>query len=76
MNVANFLRTAFSIEHLWYLLLFLLEGEEEESMKKEGTKNFSNEKRKGKHFIQAVRQDITKIVNFFTKLELVSSTGC
>ena len=51
VNVANILRTAFSIEDLGHLLLILQEREEEESMKKEGTKNFSNEKRKSKHFL-------------------------
>ena len=43
MNVVNFLRTAFSIEHLWWLLLFLPERAEEESVGKGGRKNFSNE---------------------------------
>ena len=32
VNNANFLRTAFSIEHLRWLLLFLLEREEEENV--------------------------------------------
>ena len=31
VNFANFLRTAFSIEHLWWRVLCLLEREEEES---------------------------------------------
>ena len=46
MNVDHFLRTAFSIEHLWWLLLFLPERAEEESVGKGGRKNFSNERRK------------------------------
>ena len=32
VNFANFLRTAFSIEHLWWRVLCLLEREEEESV--------------------------------------------
>ena len=36
MNVANFLRAAFSIEDLRWLLLFLIEREEEESVEKGG----------------------------------------
>ena len=36
MNFANFLRAAFSIEHLRWLLLFLIEREEEKSMEKGG----------------------------------------
>ena len=32
VNDANFLRTAFSIQHFWWLLLCLLEREEEENL--------------------------------------------
>ena len=46
VNVANFLRIAFSIEHLRWLLSLLLEREEEKSMEKGGRKKFSNERRK------------------------------
>ena len=45
VNVANFLRTAFFIEHLRWLLLRLLEREGEESVEK-GAKKFSTERRK------------------------------
>ena len=46
VNVANFLRTAFSREHLRWLLSCLLEREEEEGVNKGARKNFSNERRK------------------------------
>ena len=39
------------MENFRYLLLFLLEREEEERIKKEGKKHVSNERRKWKHFI-------------------------
>ena len=38
VNDANFLRTAFSIEHLRWKLLCLLKREEEESMEQEARK--------------------------------------
>ena len=44
VNISNFLRKTFFIEHLGWLLLFLLEREEEESVDQK--KNFSNERRK------------------------------
>ena len=47
VNVANFLRTVFCIEHPRCLLLYLLEREEEESVEqRRARKNFSNERRK------------------------------
>ena len=51
VNNANFLRTAFSIEHLCWLLLCPLEREEEKRVDIGARKNFSNERRKWKYFI-------------------------
>ena len=50
VNVANFLRTAFSIEHLRWLLLCLLEREEEESVEKRSEEKIFKWKKKMKIF--------------------------
>ena len=61
VNVAKFLRTVFSIEHLWWLVLFLLEREEEVRTGKRGTKQ------RGKVF-QMKEEKVNISFNFYLQV--------
>ena len=50
MNVANFLRTTFSVEHIQWLLLCVLKREEEESLEQRGEEKILKLKKKMKTF--------------------------
>ena len=50
MNSAKFLRTVFSIEYLWWLLLYQLEREEDKSVEQRSTEKIFKWKKKMKTF--------------------------